>query len=374
MDTKLGQENRRSTRVRRVLPMGFKRAGHLATAAACKTVSANISRGGMLLVTREDEFPATGIWVDLMPMIPEKALGSGASFSGRIVYKRFSPKAELSFAGLEFAEALSPEAARAVRLDSEEDDVIDALKKLQELEDRKGSDAFMMTDLEVIPIAVEDGDDLSLEVSSEPTEENSELEVEAERLYLELESTCKRFMAETRLFMRSWAEQKLAETVAERHALSRAKGPEGLRALKTDLNTLLEDYPALLDAQLDRDEHWAHRDEVKGATGSSNYYDADNEMPAPWLVEELRRLMGFTGVLLVKHGFEELSNSSDWAPVSHGQALVAYRGRFAISDEMASSLKLAALQFDTMRAKAKELHEAREMRARDEIKKMWYDV
>ena len=45
----------------------------------------------------------------------------------------------MSFAGLEFAEVLSPAAARAVRLDSEEDDVIDALTKLQELEDRSES-------------------------------------------------------------------------------------------------------------------------------------------------------------------------------------------------------------------------------------------
>ena len=370
----LGRDNRRSARVRRVLPMGFKPAGQITAAPACKTVSANISRGGMLLVTREDEFPATGIWVDLMPMMPEGAAGDGASLSGRIVYKRFSPKAELSFAGLEFAEVLSPAAARAVRLDSEEDDVIDALTKLKELEDRSDSDSLRMSELEVAPIAFEEEEGPPLEVPIEMDVDISSMEIEAERHYLELESTCKRFMQETRSFMRAWAEKKLADTVAGRHALSRAKGAEGLRALKSELASLIQDYPALIDAQLNRDEHWAHRDEVKDATGASNYYDAENEKPAPWIVEEIRRLMGFAGVLLIKHGYEELSKRSDWAPVSHGQALVVYRGRFAISDEMVSTLKLGSLQFDELRETAKQLQAAREMQAQDEIRKLWYDV
>lgn len=369
----MGRENRRTARVRRVLPMGFKPAGQAMTAAARKTVSANISRGGMLLVTRQDEFPAAGIWIDLMPMAPAGEIGAGSSLSGRIVYKRFSPKAELSFAGLEFAEELSPDAARSVRLDSAEDDVIDALKTLQELEDRCDAEAPVKTGAAMAPLALGEECEPPLEVYDVGVE-TSDLEIEVERLYLELESTCKRFMEQTRSFICAWAEKKLVDTVAERHALSRAKGTEGLRALKSELTSLVEDYPALIDAQLNRDEHWPHRDEVKDATGTMNYYDAENERPARWLVDEIRRLMGFTGVVLIKHGYDELSKQSDWAPVSRGQAVVAYRGRFAISDEMAASLKLGALQFDALREKSKRLQAAREMLARDEIRRMWYDV
>ena len=160
----------------------------------------------------------------------------------------------------------------------------------------------------------------------------ADLSVEAERLRLEMESACKSFLNAAGPFVREWAQDKIADTIARRHALSRAKGVEGLRPLKAELRLLLQDYPALINAQLNRDELWAHRGELDGgANGTKTYYDVKNEKPALWLVDEFRRLMGFAGVLLIKHGFDELSKKSDWAPLSHEQAVVAYCWRLAFA-------------------------------------------
>ena len=201
---------------------------------------------------------------------------------------------------------------------------------------------------------------------------SADLSVEAERLRLKMESTVKQFLMATGSYMREWAEQKVTDTVTARHTLSRAKGIEGLRALKTELRMLIEEYPALVDAQMSRDELWAHRSEFDGKTdGTKGYYDAENEKPALWLVDEFRRLMGFTGVLLIKNGYDELSKKSEWAPLSHEQAVVAYRGRFALSDAMMSALKRAAALYDAMAANDAMLCGENEAHARDAARRLW---
>jgi len=366
------RDNRRSRRIRRVQPVGFKQADS-SGGEARKTVSANVSRGGMLLVTREDIFPPEGTWVNLMPSSSSGADGYADAISGRIVYTRFSPEAKLRFAGLEFSSELSDDAARAVGLHSSEDNVVDALRTLQELEESFRGEARPEPKAKATEISRPrtqtrapgmPGPDLGVP--------SADLSVEAERLRLEMEAAVKQFLMATGPYLREWAERKVAGTVTRRHALSRAKGIEGLRALKVELRMLIEDYPTLIDTQLNGDELWAHRSDFDGKTdGTQSYYDEENEKPAMWLVDGFRRLMGFTGVLLIKHGYDELSKESDWAPLSHEQAVVAYRGRFAFSDEMMTILKRAAALYDAMAANDAMLREENEAHARDAARRLW---
>ena len=375
MEQQKTRDNRRSRRIRRVQPVGFKQADS-SGGEARKTVSANVSRGGMLLVTREDMFPPEGTWVNLMPSSSPGADGYADEISGRIVYTRFSPEAKLRFAGLEFSSELSDGAARAIGLHSSEDNVVDALRTLQELEESFRGEAGPSPEAKAAEISrprtqtpapvtpAMPGPDLGVP--------SADLNVEAERLRLEMEAAVKQFLKATGPYLREWAERKVAGTVTKRHALSRAKGIEGLRALKVELRMLIEDYPTLIDTQLNGDELWAHRSEFDGETnGTQSYYDAENEKPAMWLVDGFRRLMGFAGVLLIKHGYEELSKESDWAPLSHEHAVVAFRGRFAFSDEMMSTLNRAAALYDAMAANDAMLREENEAHARDEARRLW---
>jgi len=308
-----------------------------------------------------------------MPSSSPGAVGYADEISGRIVYTRFSPEAKLRFAGLEFSSELSDDAARAIGLHSSEDNVVDALRTLQELEESFRGEARPEPKAEATEISRPrtqtrasgmPGPDLGVP--------SADLSVEAERLRLEMEASVKQFLMATGPYLREWAERKVAGTVTRRHALSRAKGIEGLRALKVELRMLIEDYPTLIDTQLNGDELWAHRSDFDGKTdGTQSYYDEENEKPAMWLVDGFRRLMGFTGVLLIKHGFDELSKESDWAPLSHEQAVVAYRGRFAFSDEMMTILKRAAALYDAMAANDAMLREENEAHARDAARRLW---
>ncbi len=372
------RENRRSRRIRRVQPVGFKQAGSY-MGEARKTVSANVSRGGMLLVTREDLFPAEGTWIDLVPQPSSGASRNAKGIPGRIVHTRFSHEAQLRFAGLEFTEELSEDAALAIGLHSSEDNVVDALRTLQELEDsfRGESPPAAMAEAEKVSRPRIEMPEPSMPGIPGPDlgVPSADLSVEAERLRLEMEAAVKQFLMATGTYMREWAEEKVADTVTKRHTLSRAKGIEGLRALKSEVRMLIEEYPALVDTQMGRDELWAHRSEFDGKTdGAKGYYDTENEKPAMWLLDEFRGLMGFTGVLLIKHGYDELSKTSEWAPLSHEQAVVAYRGRFALSNEMMATLKRAAALYDAMAANDAMLREENEAHARDAARRLWNEA
>ncbi len=372
MQQQVSRENRRSARIRKVQPVGFRRTDG-ADNGGQKTVSANVSRGGMLLVTREDVFPPAGTWINVTPQSAQRATMAGKVIPSRIVYTRDSPDVRLSFAGLEFTEELTEDAARSLGLHLPEDNVIEALKTLQELENsfRPETQAPSETmdeeisnlDVQMPSLAIPEPD------LGTPA---ADLSIEAERLRAEMDSTCRNFFDAAASFMCAWAQDKIADTVTRRHALSRAKGVEGLRPLKSELHALLEDYPTLIEAQMNRDELWAHRRELDGGTnGTKSYYDVENEKPAVWLVDEFRRLMGFTGVLLIKHGYDELSKESDWLPLSHEQAVVAYRGRFAFSDRMTAEMKRGAALFDAMCANEGLLREEKEAQARDQAHSLW---
>lgn len=372
MQQKASRENRRSARIRKVKPVAFTPVDG-AENGGQKTVSANVSLGGMLLVTRDDVFPPAGTWIDVTPQSSQGVLMDSRTIPGRIVHTRISPEARLRFAGLEFREELTEDAARSLGLHSPEDNVIDALKTLQELEDSFRAGTQRSSEIVAREISPPDLEVPSLDMPKPDLgTPAADLSVEAERLRLEMESTCKRFINAAGSFMRDWAQNKVADTVARRHALSRAKGVEGLRPLKAELRLLLQDYSALIDAQVNRDELWAHRGELDGdSSGTKSYYDMENEKPASWLVDEFRCLMGFAGVLLIKHGYDEISKKSDWAPLSHEQAVVAYRGRFAFSDDMTAALKPASALFDAMCVNEKMLHEEKEAQARDEARRLW---
>ncbi|MDK1022549.1 MAG: hypothetical protein QGD90_13045, partial [Candidatus Hydrogenedentes bacterium] len=327
-------------------------------------------------VTREDVFPPAGTWINVTPQSSQGAVMTGDAIPGRIVHTRVSPEVRLRFAGLEFVEELNEDAARSLGLHSPEDNVIDALKTLQELEDsfRAGMQVPSKTVEREITRPVVQMPRLDMPEADLGTPA-ADLSVEAERLRLEMESACKSFLNAAGPFVREWAQDKIADTITRRHALSRAKGVEGLRPLKAELRLLLQDYPALINAQLNRDELWAHRGELDGgANGTKTYYDVKNEKPALWLVDEFRRLMGFAGVLLIKHGFDELSKKSDWAPLSHEQAVVAYRGRFAFSGDMTAALKRASALFDAMCVNEKMLREEKEAQARDGARRLWEEA
>lgn len=337
-------DHRRSPRIRKVRPVAFSIAE--GGGAARRTVSANVSRGGMLLVTRHDRFPPAGTAVELTPFNEHQP---GAAIPGRIVYTRFSPRADLRFAGLKFEADLNDDAAALIGLEGGEDPVDAALKKLEEL-------------------------DGPAEAPLQPAPEASPAQPDdVARLRAHLDAAADELLAATHQFLSEWGEAYLRRTIADKHALARAKGAAGVGALKEEWRALQSDFPALIDAQINRGFLWPSREDGSSATARAKnpFYDMERDQAPPELVEELRKLLGFMGRILVRHGFDDLGDGSEWVPVAHENALVSYRGRLVLPDALREVLCRAARDYEAYTSLMPQINEAREEDARREALRLW---
>ncbi len=351
------EDHRRAARMRKVRPVAFAPAGR-ETDAARRTVTANISRGGMLLVSRKDRFPPAGSALTIMPYDPETRTDSSAAISipGRIVYTRFSPRTELRFAGLKFESDLSDSDARSIGLDGAPDAVARTLQALEKVE------------------ALADASELTvMGPASAPTAQSIERELRA--LRERMDAACAEFFLATERYLAAWGEKRLRDTISERHALARAKGVAGLRGLKEEWRSLKEGLPALIDAQLNRDSIWPHRALVtaRSAVEANDvwFYNTERDQPPQRIIDELRKLAGFIGRMVVRHGFEDIGTGGDWTPVAHERGLVLYRGPLVISDPMRDALCNGARLQQDAAAVLGRAGEVEEAEARAEAIRLW---
>ena len=86
---------------------------------------------------------------------------------------------------------------------------------------------------------------------------------------------------------------------------------------------------------------------------------------------ELRKLAGFVGRLSIRHGFEDIVEGGDWAPIVHERALVSFTGKLAISDEMCAPLKRAAALEEEFRRLLAQEDEAGESAQRAKALRLW---
>lgn len=354
MQEQIVSENRQYTRIKRVRPINFH-SSDLGQETAQRTVTANVSRGGMLLVTREDNFPVEGTLVEVYPQASQGEPESRSGIASQIVYTRFSPKTDLHFAGLRFVDSLSDNAALLLGLDSGEEKVLHALRALEEIEGGYGKE---------VP-----------DEAAPRAEDVADIELESHRLREALEESSKDFMATARIFMKDRIEETFAQAIESRHELSHAKGVVGLRAMKDELELLLEDIPMMVEGELNRDELWPHRSEKtaeKAETlGIRFYYDEDNGRPAGRIIESLRRLLGFAGVVLVKHGFAELRRGGDWSLAAGAGAQMSYRGQCMFSELLLETTRQVSGQFEQLCNNDRRLMQARENYAKREARALW---
>lgn len=356
MDNQAVRENRQSARLRKVRPVSLvtRDSGGV---KAQKIVSANVSLGGMLLVTRDEQFPAEGSTVTIRPQTVPGLDLPGKAIEGRIVYIRYSPKAELNFAGLEFVDALDDEGAQAVGLKSGEGNVRKALKTLEELE---GLCAPEPTESDAAPGDVESLTDA------------------ADGIRAELEQARTEFLKAAQSHLGDWIQDKASEAVQSHHALALAMGVEGLRNMKHELRGLISNLPSLVESELGVDDLWPHRaaplaEEALDAGGAA-YFDREDGRPSMEIKDNLARLLGFAGVILIKNGFEDLGRGADWVGVSGSGRQVIYRGRFAMSEAMTDTLRSAADLFDRLCKAERELRIASDTQARERARVLWEGI
>ncbi len=358
------QENRRAARVRKVRPVAFV-ARSADAEPAMRTVTANISRGGMLLVTRQDSFPPAGSSVLLMPfdVSAQNSPDAGAAIQGRIVYTRFSPRAQLRFAGLKFEQDLPARAAQILGLDGRPDSVSDAVTTLEELE---------MLATAPRAIARASFDDTA---HAAPEPRMAEMPISEPygggpvgRVREALAIARVEFIRATSAFMEAWGESQIRDTLGARHALARAKGADGLREMKREWIGLRGNFAALAEAEFEKSGAWPRAGFMDAA--ENPYYNTEQDQPRAAVMQTLRMLAGQVGRVLVRHGFVDVGAGSDWALTNERSGLT-FTGAMAFSDAMRDTLMRAGqLQAELLRS----LEQAtlmRENEARAEALRIW---
>ncbi len=349
------EEHRRAARMRKVRPVAFV-PRNVEAEPALQTVTANVSRGGMLLVTRQDHFPPAGAAVLLMPfeMSTGAAPDSNAAIQGRIVYTRFSSKAKLRFAGLKFEQDLPERTARMLGLDGAPDSVTDAIATLEELE---ANAHRAMIPVEAMrrpaPMAME-------AVELEPRRAEPVREISDEFAAVQRE-----FIMSTAVFLDNWGEERIRRSLSERHALARAKGAEGLRAMKRDWTELRGRFREMAAAEID----------LRGMTaqvpGANPYYNAEQDQPRTEIMQALRKMAGHIGRILIRHGFDDIGPGNDWMLIASERGAVSFAGAMGYSDAMRDALLRAGAVHAEMARAREQSAAAREQEAQAEALRLW---
>jgi hypothetical protein len=343
-------EKRRNQRVRKVCPVSLSMPGDTDNGVR-RMVTANVSPGGMLLVSRMDRFPPAGCAVNVRP-----EADAAQTLPARVVYTRYSPRAEMRFAGVKFEGAVSGADMRWFDLGQPDDDVGIALQRLAEIEPKPAARA---ADPARKPVREAPPPSRLKPVGTTP--ERTQEPAGATQRAAILEA-----MTE---FCTAWGEAKIKEVIVARHVLSRAKGVEGMRALKRSWLIASEDIPRTLDAL------FTIRDGLSRSSDDrydNPYYDEERDQGGPPVLQALRASLGAVGRILVEHGYEDLSGSTDWATDLATPTRMRYRGPLRLSDSLRNVLRRAAtLHVETRKRESRSQRETRERQIEDVLG--WWD-
>jgi len=347
-------EKRRNERVRKVCPVTLYMPGD-GSAPAHRIVTANISPGGMLLVSRMDRFPPAGCAVRVRPEAHE-----AQPLPARVVYTRYSARAEMRFAGVKFETEVNDTDLRWFDLTHPDDELGVALERLAEIEIAPPAPAPAQAprpEPRPAPDALPARSPLKPVGPALPPEESVGFEPLRESV-----------LAALATFAGEWGEAYIRDTIVRRHALARAKGVEGMRELKRAWRAAEAELPGLLDRTFTLPEpHAANAPELT----ENPWYDEEQDQSGRPILESLRTALGVVGRILIEHGYEDPAQSPEWTTAPATSARVRYAGPLQISDALRSELRRAAhAHTETLARDRRAQHETR-ARQREELIRWW---
>ena len=113
---------------------------------------------------------------------------------------------------------------------------------------------------------------------------------------------------------------------------------EGLRNLKSDLQKMIEMVPSIVEEHLNNDKYWAHRGQLSYEPYQLGPYRVQGNRVPDELSEGVRELLGYVGAILIKHGFADTKQYSEWE-TKHGFERPRYSYGYDCSDKMITVLK-----------------------------------
>lgn len=136
------------------------------------------------------------------------------------------------------------------------------------------------------------------------------IQKQVEKLKTEMEKESQEFIRATVEFTSLDFVSRVETAVKNSPEATKAKGLEGLRHLKSELNEIKAKVPELVNKHLDAKKNWLHRQSISNKDKINAYDEVkiwnDN------LSASVRELTGYVGLLLKKHNMIKANGADDW--------------------------------------------------------------
>lgn len=187
----------------------------------------------------------------------------------------------------------------------------------------------------------------------------------------QMENICKEFLEVTKEFTVAWFQDRVKRAVISHPEIAKKSGLEGLRSVKSDLQKIIGMVPSIVEEHVNRDKYWPHRGKLPDEAHSQfGRYQFHGPRAPENLDDGVREVLGYAGAILVKHGFADTGQDSEWK-TEPGCDQLRYRYGYDRSEKMNGVLKQYSGLYEELVKLDNELRKAKEERAKAEAKNLW---
>ncbi len=196
------------------------------------------------------------------------------------------------------------------------------------------------------------------------------LEAQIEAVRQDMEPLAGRFLAATARFAAGWFQQHVEAVVLGKPDVTKTLSRDALRGLKAELRQLVDRAPALVQAHLGRDPHWAHRRTVLDDSAlllnlAANPYEARPGHPPAGLHAGVHDVLMLAEQLLDRYGFGPPRRTDTLGPPPRR------RLAFEWTEEMSRAAEEYASRYDELRRLNAEVLPLRRRRGETDARRLW---
>lgn len=187
----------------------------------------------------------------------------------------------------------------------------------------------------------------------------------------QMENICKEFLEVTKEFTVAWFRNHVERTVTSQPKIAKKCGVEELRHFKSDLQKTITMVPRIVEEHVNNDKYWAHRGQIPDEHDRRfARYHVSGRCPLDELDNAVREVLGYRGVILLKHGFAKTGEHSEWE-TKYGSEQPRYKYGYDWSEKMNTVLKQYSDLYDRLIKLDYELKKAKRDKAQAEAKNLW---
>ena len=129
-------------------------------------------------------------------------------------------------------------------------------------------------------------------------------ERDLDQLRQEMDQVREQFLGSITAFASEWISDQIEGEVKQNSEITLSKSRDELRAIKSELQELLERVPELVTKHVAQEEYWAHLSGKPVYPYSSDFsYFVHNDRLPDILAGPVKEVLGYAGQILIRHGY-----------------------------------------------------------------------